>query len=97
MSSEAVKCRAEQCPVTIRMLVYPKTQRRAPIEANAHTDGNILVDLDHGTYTILRDEELKQAREAGMSLHFNHFARCEFRGQFSKPASETPAVVKEHQ
>lgn len=100
MSTSTIKCRHPQCNVGIRMLLYPKTQKSAPIEAMPHADGNILVDLDHGTYTILSGDELQRARASGMSLHFNHFARCEFRGQFPKSpptAIAATADIEEHQ
>lgn len=93
-STTAIKCRKPECPVMIRILLYRKTGNTAPIEARPHPDGNIHIDLDHGIYIILSGEELTKARERNIPLHFNHFATCEYRGQFSKPAPPVPAAAE---
>jgi hypothetical protein len=89
MGSEAIKCRATECPVLIRMLTYRKTGKSAPIEVKPSENGNIHVDLEQGTYIILTGEELQSARNRGLRLHLNHFASCEFRDTFS----QNPAPV----
>jgi len=76
------------------MLTYVKSGKAAPIEARPSPDGNIHIDLDHGTYIILRGAELDKARERGIQLYLNHFSTCEFRGLFTKtPAPNFEARV----
>lgn len=92
-STTAIKCRKPECPVMIRILLYCKTGNTAPIEARPHPDGNIHVDLGHGTYIILTGEVLQSARARGIPLHLNHFSTCPFAKQFKRPP--VPLAVEE--
>jgi hypothetical protein len=98
-STQVQKCRHPECPVGIRMLLYLKTGRPAPIEARPSPEGNIHVDLEQGTYIILRGDELEQAHARGIPLHLNHFVTCAFARQFSqttvtsKPAEDHEALA----
>ena len=96
MSSAIQKCRHPECPVTIRMLVYRKSGKRAPIEAKPSPDGNIHIDVEQGTYIILSGEELQRARDRGIQLHLNHFVTCEYARQFAaKPEPKEVTTTNE--
>lgn len=54
-------------------LVNEQTGKRAPIESAPDERGNILVNLERGTYRILPADEHEAHRGW---LHLNHFATC---------------------
>ena len=78
----AETCRA--CGETIFQALYPKTGRRAPIEAIPSSNGNVLLDEDAGTYRIVSGADLQAARDGGLSLHLNHFAGCPAAQRFHR-------------
>jgi hypothetical protein len=64
-SPDVQRCRT--CGAGILWLVHERTGKTAPIDARVYADGNVLVDLDAGTYRIVAPP-----REA----HKNHWATC---------------------
>jgi len=77
-------CRSCRAPVW--RLRNDNTGNTAPIEQRADPTGNVLVDLDAGTYHVLgRPADRLAARAAGMTLHRNHFAGCPQARQWARP------------
>lgn len=58
-----------RCPKQIVMLVYPKTGKAAPIEAESNPAGNVVWTND-GTYRFATADDPPEERR------FNHLARC---------------------
>lgn len=75
---QARPCRA--CGVLVYDLRHVDTQRHAPIEVEQVANGNVLIDLEAGTYRLTG----RDFREPERMAHVNHFARCpeaaKFRG-----------------
>lgn len=67
----ATFCRS--CNAEVVWLVHERTGKRAPIDAAPADGGNVAVDLEAGTYRIVR----KRDELAAGGLHTNHFATCE--------------------
>lgn len=70
------KCRS--CGASIVWCVSASTGKRAPIDAEASAEGNILIARD-GRYLILAPES---AGEHAGKLHTNHFATCTSASQW---------------
>lgn len=69
MAAEKQKCRS--CGADIYWLEYPTTGKRAPINAEPEDKGNVLVDLEKGTYSIAKMDQLGK-----VEAHKNHFVTC---------------------
>ena len=67
-------CRS--CGVELYDLLYVKSGRTAPIEVRLSSNGNILANLEEGTYFILGGKALASARLDGAPLRVNHFVSC---------------------
>jgi hypothetical protein len=68
-------CRSCQAPVW--QLRHERTGNFAPIEQATDPTGNVLVDLEAGTYTVVGQvADRVAALDRGLQLHRNHFARC---------------------
>ena len=69
-------CRS--CGVEVYDLTYSRTGKTAPIEARVSANGNVLIDLEEGIYTILSGDALEKARTVPVlaELHVNHFTTC---------------------
>lgn len=61
------------CGADIIWAESTSTGRTAPIDADPHPDGNILLRGD-GTYTVIPTPEQKEA--IVVPLHLNHFVTC---------------------
>jgi hypothetical protein len=67
-------CRS--CPARVLWLANVTTHKRAPIDAAPAVGGNIVVDLDAGTYRIVTGIEREDMIGRGDPLHLNHFVTC---------------------
>lgn len=64
------------------MLVeHVKTGRKAPIETQPTLDGNILVTGD--LYEVVPKDERAKVQRRGFVLRKNHYATCQFAGDFN--------------
>jgi len=90
MNSEGV-CR--RCPKAVVMLKHTGTGNYAPIEVAPSEKGNIMVDRQNGTYTILTKGALQKARDKGHPLHLNHFASCEYARSFARTSASKTALA----
>jgi hypothetical protein len=54
------------CGAGVLWLKHERTGKVAPIDARVYADGNVVVDLDAGTYRIVAPQE----------AHKNHLATC---------------------
>jgi hypothetical protein len=70
----AATCR--YCGATIFWAKHKRTEKPAPIDDEASSDGNIALDLEEETYTVLTGTPLEEARARGQHLHTNHFMTC---------------------
>lgn len=78
--TEISRCRS--CGESIWWLRNDSTGRMAPIEAaDPDNRGNVLVDLEAGTYRVL---SRGVATPGGRALHLNHFARCREAAQWKR-------------
>lgn len=59
------------CGRPIFWLRHEITQKTAPIEAAEHARGNVVVDLEAGTYRISAGN-----LSTGQGRHMNHWATC---------------------
>jgi hypothetical protein len=66
-------CRSCRAPVI--WLDNVTTGKRAPIDAEPATDGNIAID-DAGHYHVLAGKDREDAIGWNEALHTNHFATC---------------------
>jgi hypothetical protein len=83
MSHEIPIQKCERCGVPIMMIEHYRTARRAPIEVQPTSDGNILI-TDH-LYQVIGKKELRQSLQAaGHQLRKNHFATCPYAIDFHR-------------
>lgn len=64
------------CGRSIHLLRNPSTDRWMPVDDEAAPDGNIRVDLQAKTATVLTGDALANARIAGEKLSLSHFVTC---------------------
>lgn len=67
------------CGTQFWMLRYLRTGKSNPIECEPTAGGNVLVDLEAGTYSIVPASQLAAARqdpERRRQLHISHFVGC---------------------
>jgi len=67
-------CRS--CQVEVYDLLYLRTGKTAPIEVRPSANGNVLIDLEAGTYSIVTGEALALAGRGQAELHVNHYVSC---------------------
>jgi hypothetical protein len=67
-------CRS--CQAQVVWLRNTTTGKSAPIDQALVPDGNIVVDLEAGTYRVLTGDAREDAVDRGDPLHFNHFITC---------------------
>ena len=73
MRTKIQRCRFRGCHADVYHLTYPATGKSAPIDVEISPDGNVAVDLDAGTYSIVPKAE----RAFRDDLHKNHWVTCE--------------------
>lgn len=86
------KCRS--CYRSVYRLTNDNTGKPAPIDADPVADGNIAIDLEKGSYSVLAGPRLDAAREAGELLRKNHFATCPDSGYWKKKHQANAANVE---
>jgi hypothetical protein len=64
-------CRQEGCGATCYWLTNDVTQKRSPIDIDPDPRGNIIIDLDTGTYHVLHKREQSQ-----LPKRVNHWVTC---------------------
>jgi hypothetical protein len=69
-------CKREGCGTPILWLKHAGTLKSAPIDADPAPNGNIIIDLERGTYGVLSSDALDRARAGGEQLRLNHFVTC---------------------
>lgn len=68
---------ATPCDAPVYWLSHERTGATAPIDAAPVEDGNVLADLEAGTYSVLGTVEARErARQQGLELRKNHWATC---------------------
>jgi len=65
-------CRS--CDAEVLWLVHEGTRKRAPIDARPVEGGNVLPNVDEGTYVTIGLPEERAAYPG--QLHTNHFQTC---------------------
>ncbi len=71
-----------KCGKPVMWLKHKMSGKPAPIECDAHAQGNILVKGEQ--YRIATNDEIEKAREIGHPLYINHFAKCPNAADFRK-------------
>ena len=69
----ALHSQCGSCGEPIYWLKHVRSGKPAPIEIKTSANGNILVDVSHGTYGMALPAEKVAYPE---HLHLNHFATC---------------------
>lgn len=64
------------CGAWIYILRNVNTGKTAPIDVAPVPDGNISIDLERRTYTVVAKRDREQLIELGGELHMNHWATC---------------------
>lgn len=68
---DPLSSRCRTCGKEIVWLLYERTGVLAPIELEEGRDGNILADLEKGTYRLHQG-----LKPLGETYRMNHFVRC---------------------
>lgn len=74
MSTKPQNCRS--CGAAIYWLKHVNTGRPAPVDANPSPNGNIVIELEGGTYGICGKDVACQLGYMGEERYVNHFATC---------------------
>jgi hypothetical protein len=64
------------CQAPIRFARHIDTERFNALDRDPHPNGNVLLDLQLGRYSILNAAEIAQAHEQGKPLFIPHQATC---------------------
>lgn len=79
--------RCSACKAALVWALTP-TGAKAPVEEAVEPGGNVLMlrpaGLDAPLAVVLSQAALEHARERGVPLHFNHFARCPEKEKFQR-------------
>jgi hypothetical protein len=76
--TQASRCRS--CSQPIFWLNNATTGKRAPIDVATYIDGNVAIDLQAGTWTVVPMGQ----RIWLVPLHKNHFATCSSASRWEK-------------
>lgn len=84
------------CGKAIYFLKHVRSGLLAPIEAEPLPGGNIRIELDADSYTVLRKTELEAQRLADPHgvLHVNHYMRCPQRAAWHRRGSRNDTEVR---
>lgn len=66
----------KSCGKQIHLLLNPSTGRYMPVDDGISPEGNIRVDLEENTATVLAGNTLTNARGSGEGLSLSHFVTC---------------------
>lgn len=76
----ATTCRS--CGTRVWFLRHERTGTVTPIETEPAPKGDIAVDLDRGTWRVVRQRSKRQAPDG--PLHMAHFATCTEAGNWRR-------------
>lgn len=76
MTDAVVAAECGSCKAPILWLHHTVTGRNAPIDRDPSPEGNIVIDLDEGTYRVLDRLALADARATYTPVYTLHFVTC---------------------
>lgn len=81
------RCTSPTCPDKVFFLRNEKTNRPMPINSEPDLErGNIRVNFDNSTCTVLSRDDAPIARANGEQLYLSHFVTCPDAKAFRKSA-----------
>jgi hypothetical protein len=74
------------CSKEILWLKHHQTGKVAPIEAEKHPDGNLVISVEKGLYRFANDSEYEKHKtsDTGPKLWISHFVQCPNAKEFRR-------------